>query len=62
MVLRFASVTVSDAAAKESRIKASLHGFTFLIAHGIAWMNDAASFVKAPPGVCVAELLPLSAY
>lgn len=57
--IRFASVTVSDTAAKESRVKASLHGFTLLIADGIAWMDDVGAFVKAPPGVRVAELLTL---
>ena len=51
--LRFASVAVSDTVAKESRVKASLHGFTLLVADGVAWMNDVASFVKAPPGVCI---------
>lgn len=52
--LRFASVSLSDTTAKESRIKISLHGFTFnLAADQMKWINDLAAFAKAPPGVRV---------
>ncbi|KAF8317481.1 hypothetical protein DL93DRAFT_2165719 [Clavulina sp. PMI_390] len=48
--LRFASVSVSDAVAKESRIRTSLHGLTFVMNADIKWINDVAAFAKAPPG------------
>lgn len=55
--LRFASVVISDTAAKESRIKTTLHGFTFLLsAAHMGWANDLAAFIKAPPGVRVIQI------
>jgi hypothetical protein len=49
--LRFASVSLSDTTAKESRVKLSLHGFTFSMASDLVWINDLGMFAKAPEGV-----------
>jgi hypothetical protein len=49
--LRFVSITLKDANAKQSRIKLTLFGFTFTFHPDLAWVTDLAAFVKAPPGV-----------
>lgn len=51
--MRFASVSVSDAVANESRIRVSLHGFTFVMPPDVDWIADLGEFAKAPPGVSV---------
>lgn len=51
--MRFASVSVSDAVANESRIRVSLHGFTFVMPPDLDWIADLGEFAKAPPGVSV---------
>lgn len=49
--LRFVSITLKDANAKQSRIKLTLFGFTYTFHPDLAWVTDLAEFSKAPPGV-----------
>ena len=49
--LRFVSITLKDANAKQSRIRLTLFGFTYSFHPDLAWVTDLSEFVKAPPGV-----------
>ena len=49
--VRFASVNMSDKAAKESRVKISLWGSTYQLVGQSLWFNDVVRFIKAPEGV-----------
>lgn len=53
--LRFASVSVSDTVAKESRIKVFLDGLMLSVAGDLSWTSDLGLFVKAPEGVSTAQ-------
>ncbi|KAF9464765.1 hypothetical protein BDZ94DRAFT_466688 [Collybia nuda] len=46
----FTSLTVPETAAKESRIRVILSGFTFTILPDLSWISDLAAFMKSPPG------------
>ncbi|KAJ7632689.1 hypothetical protein FB45DRAFT_913186 [Roridomyces roridus] len=48
--LAFTSLVVPETAAKESRIKLSLWGFTCSVSPDVQWANDLALFFKPPPG------------
>lgn len=49
--LRYVAVVDNDTAAKESRIKLTISGFTYFFTPDIAWIADAGLFAKAPDGV-----------
>ena len=49
--LRFVSITLKDANAKQSRVKLTLFGFTYTFHPDLAWVSDLSEFAKAPPGV-----------
>lgn len=49
--LRFVSITLKDANAKQSRIRLTLFGFTYTFHPDLAWVTDLSEFAKAPPGV-----------
>ncbi|KIY43370.1 hypothetical protein FISHEDRAFT_53048 [Fistulina hepatica ATCC 64428] len=48
--LRFVSLTIPDATAKESRIKTTMWGFTATVFPEFDWLSDIVNFVKSPPG------------
>lgn len=50
--LRFISLIVPETTAKEARIHLTLCGFEHTVHPDIAWIEDLATFSKAPPGVC----------
>lgn len=52
--LRFSTVSIPGMAGKETRIKLTLHGFTYTLFPDIGWIEDLTAFAKNPPGVCCA--------
>jgi len=53
--LRFSTVSIPGTAGKETRIKLTLHGFTYTMFPDIGWIDDMTVFAKNPPGVCFAS-------
>ncbi|KIY72189.1 hypothetical protein CYLTODRAFT_418166 [Cylindrobasidium torrendii FP15055 ss-10] len=48
--LVFKSLAIPETSSKESRIRLTLWGFTFNFRADISWVDQLASFFKAPPG------------
>ncbi|KAJ7219339.1 hypothetical protein GGX14DRAFT_591678 [Mycena pura] len=48
--LAFTSLVVPETTAKESRLRATLWGFTFNLSPNIQWAVDLGSFIRSPPG------------
>ncbi|OCH92227.1 hypothetical protein OBBRIDRAFT_869049 [Obba rivulosa] len=49
--VRFVSLTVPETVAKESRVKLTICGLTCNVLPEFDWVQDLATFAKAPPGV-----------
>lgn len=48
--LRFTSLVLPDMAAKESRVKVVLAGFTCNVFPDFSWISELTAFIKSPPG------------